>query len=161
LDENVVTTSSATTERASVAPATSTTITAEELRAYGVRTLADAIAYLSLGVVVSDPLRTPDVGSRGVLLSNDDGKHFLLLVNGHAINDPLYGAARFDEGAGVPMELVDHIEVIVGPGSVLYGSNAMMGVVNVITKRASAYRGAHAMGEWEPGRSYRAGAGAG
>ncbi|HVU01681.1 MAG TPA: TonB-dependent receptor [Polyangiaceae bacterium] len=161
LDENVVTTASATTERASVAPATSVTITAEDLRAYGVRSFADAIQFLGLGVVVSDPLRTPDVGARGVLLENDDGKHFLLLVNGHAINDALYGAARFDAGAGVPLELVDHLEIIVGPGSVLYGSNAMMGVVNVITKRARDYSGGHVYGDFEPGRSYRAGAGAG
>jgi len=137
------------------------TITAEDLRTFGVRSLADAISFLSLGVVASDPLRTPDVGARGVLLTNDDGKHFLLLVNGHAINDPLYGAARFDQGAGVPIELIDHIEVIVGPGSVLYGSNAMMGVVNVITKRASGYAGGHVVGEYEFGRSYRASAGAG
>ncbi len=161
LDESIVTTASATTERASAAPAISVLITAEDLRTFGIRSLAEAIEFLSLGVVASDPLRTPDVGARGVLLSNDDGKHFLLLVNGHAINDPLYGASRFDQGAGVPIELVDHIEVIVGPGSVLYGSNAMMGVVNVITKRASAYRGGHVMSEYEPGRSARAGAGTG
>lgn len=161
LDENVITTASATTERASVAPATSVTITAEDLHTFGIRSLFDAIRYLSLGVVVSDPLRTPDVGARGVLLSNDDGKHFLLLVNGHRINDPLYGAARFDQGAGVPIELIDHIEVIVGPGSVLYGSNAMMGVVNVVTKRGHGYTGGHVFGEYEIDRSYRAGAGAG
>lgn len=161
LDENVITTASATTERASVAPATSVTITAEDLRTFGIRSLAEAVDFLSLGVITSNPLRTPDIGSRGVLLSNDDGKHFLLLVNGHALNDPLYGAARFDQGAGIPMELIDHIEVIVGPGSVLYGSNAMMGVVNVITKRASDFAGGHVMGEYEFGRSYRAGAGTG
>ncbi len=54
--------------------------------------------------------------------------------DGHAINEPLFGTARFDRGAGIPLEMVDHIEVILGPGSVLYGSNAMLGVINVITK---------------------------
>lgn len=161
LDENVVTTVSASAERASVAPATSVTITAEELRTYGIRSIAEAIDFLSLGLVTSDPLRTPDMGSRGVLLTNDGGKHFLLLVNGHSINDPLYGAARFDQGAGIPIELVDHLEVAIGPGSVVYGSNAMLGVINVITKDARAYKGGHVLGEYEPGRSWRAGAGAG
>src|SRR4029077_1237339 len=145
----------------SAAPALSTTITAEDLKLFGIRTVAEAIDFLSLGVVASDPLRTPDVGARGVLFANDDGKHFLLLVNGHAMNDPLYGAARFDEGMGVPIDLVDHIEVIVGPGSVLYGSNAMMGVINVITRGGSDYRGRHATAEYEPGRSVRASAGTG
>jgi outer membrane receptor for ferrienterochelin and colicins len=161
LSEHVISTASTTAQRASVAPALSTTITAEDIRALGLRTLAEAINFLAIGVVTSDPLRTPDIGSRGVMFGNDDGKHFLLLINGHAINDPLYGAARFDEGAGVPMDLVDHIEVVVGPGSVLYGSNAMMGVINVITKTTSDYRGGHVYGDFEVGRTYRAGAGVG
>jgi outer membrane receptor protein involved in Fe transport len=161
LNEHVVSTASTSAERASVAPALSTTLTSDDLRALGIRSLAEAIDFLSLGVITSDPLRAPDIGSRGVLFPNDDGKHFLLLVNGHAINDPLYGAARFDQGAGVPIDLIDRVEVVVGPGSVLYGSNAMMGVINVITKTTADYKGGHAFGDFEPGRSYRAGAGAG
>ena len=161
LSESVVTTASTTAEKASSAPATSVTLTSEDLRRYGFRSIAEAINYLSLGVITSDGLRTPDIGSRGVLLAQDDGKHFLLLVNGHAVNDPLYGAARFDQGAGIPFDLIDRIEVIVGPGSVLYGSNAMLGVINVITKSAKEYQGAHVLGEYEPGRTWTAGAGAG
>jgi outer membrane receptor protein involved in Fe transport len=121
----------------------------------------EAIDFLSTGVVTGDPLGPPDIGSRGVLFENDDGKHFLLLIDGHAVNDPLYGAATFDEGAGVPMDMVDHIEVIVGPGSVLYGSNAMMGVINVITKTAARYLGGHVTGDYEPGRTLHASAGVG
>jgi outer membrane receptor for ferrienterochelin and colicins len=153
LSEHVITTASTTAQRASAAPAISTTITAEDLQLYGIRTIAEAIEFFSLGVTTANNLRSTDVGSRGVLFENDDGKHVLLLVNGHAVNDPLYGAARFDQGAGVPIDLVDHIEVIVGPGSVLYGSNAMMAVVNVITKSASDYKGVHVVGEFEPGAS--------
>jgi outer membrane receptor protein involved in Fe transport len=161
LDESVVTTAAATAQVASAAPATSVTITSEDLQTFGLRSLAEAIEFLGLGVAVSDPLRSPDIGSRGVMFENDGGKHFLLLVDGHAINDPLYGGARFDQGAGVPIDVIDHIEVVIGPGSVLYGSNAMMGVVNVITKSASGYKGGHAIAEYEPGKSLRASVGAG
>jgi outer membrane receptor protein involved in Fe transport len=161
LSESVVSTASAAPESASNAPATSVTISAEELRRYGIRFLDEAIDFLALGVVSSDPLRAPDVGARGVMLANDNGKHFLLLINGHALNDPLFGMARFDEGAGVPVEIIDHIEVIIGPGSVLYGSNAMLGVINVITKRAPDFRGGHAMAEYEPDGGFRLGGGAG
>jgi outer membrane receptor protein involved in Fe transport len=161
LSENVITTASTSAEKASTAPATSVTITAEELRTYGIRTLAEAIDFLSIGLVTSDPLGAPEVGARGVLLRDDQGKHVLLLVNGHALNDPLIGAARFDEGAGVPFDMIDHIEVIVGPGSVLYGSNAMLGVVNVITKSGPNYAGGHLVGEYEIGRVGHASAGAG
>ena len=161
LNENVVVTTSTSAQRASTAPATSITLTAEDLRLYGIRSLDEAINFLSLGVITSDPLRTPDIGARGVLLPDDNGKHFLLLVNGHALNDPVYGAARFDQGSGIPLEIIDSIEVVVGPGSVLYGSNAMMGVINVITKSGADYKGGHLVGEYEPERSLRAGTGAG
>jgi outer membrane cobalamin receptor len=161
LNENIVTTASTSAEKASTAPATSVTLTADDFRRYGIRSVDEAIDFLSVGLVTSDPLRTPDVGARGVLIPNDDGKHFLVLVNGHALNDPLYGAARFDAGLGVPFDAIDHIEAIIGPGSVLYGSDAMLGVINVITKDASTYRGGHVFAEYEPGRTARTGAGAG
>ncbi|MGH7293444.1 MAG: TonB-dependent receptor plug domain-containing protein, partial [Polyangiaceae bacterium] len=92
-----------------------------------------------------------EVGARGVLLTADSGDHFLLLVDGHAVNEPLFGTARFDRGAGIPLEMVDHIEVVLGPGSVLYGSNAMLGVINVITRRARDWHGTHLVLEGDGG----------
>ena len=161
LSEHVFTTASTTAQYASVAPALSTTVTFEELQLYGLRTVAVAINFLGLGVVTSDPLTQPDVGSRGVLFAGDDGKHFLLLINGHAVNESLFGTARFDQAAGFPIDLVDHIEIVVGPGSVLYGSNAMMGVINVITKSATDYAGGHASVEVGLGPTVMASAGTG
>jgi outer membrane receptor for ferrienterochelin and colicins len=156
LNETVVTTASKSAETSTTAPATSTTITAEDMRKYGIHSLDEAIDFLSLGVVTSNPLHAVDIGSRGVTIPSDQGNHFLLLVNGHAINEALFGAARFERGLGMPLELVDHIEVILGPGSVLYGSNAMLGVINVITKRAKDMSGGHVVLETEIGKSYRA-----
>lgn len=161
LDQSVVTTASKSAETGSTAPAISTTITAEDLRRYGIHSLDEAIDFLSLGVVTSNPLKAVDIGARGIILPNDSGNHFLLLVNGHQLNEPLYGGARFERGLGVPFEMIDHIEVVLGPGSVLYGSNAMFGVINVITKQAKDWSGLHAVGESEIGKSYRVGAGAG
>jgi outer membrane receptor protein involved in Fe transport len=112
-------------------------------------------------MVTSNPLHQVDIGARGVMLPNDSGDHVLLLINGHAVNEPLFGTARFERGAGVPVEMIDHVEVILGPGSVLYGSNAMLGVINIITKRAKDWNGVHVIGETEIGKSYRAAAGAG
>jgi len=77
------------------------------------------------------------------------------------VNEALFGAARFDRGAGIPMELVDHIEVILGPGSVLYGSSAMLGVINVVTKPARTFQGTHLVVESELLKSWRAAAGGG
>jgi outer membrane receptor for ferrienterochelin and colicins len=161
LDQPVITTASKSVQTGAAAPALSSTLTSEDMARLGIRSLDQAIDFLSTGVMTSNPLNTVEIGARGVLLPNDHGNHFLLLVNGHAVNEPLFGSAKFDRGAGIPIELIDHIEVIVGPGSVLYGSNAMLGVINVITKRAAHFRGVHLAAESEIMRSYRAAAGAG
>jgi outer membrane receptor for ferrienterochelin and colicins len=161
LNENVVSTASKSAEVGTTAPATVTTVTAEDLRRYGVRTLAEAIDYLSLGAVTSDSQHTVDIGARGVMIPNDNGDHMLLLVNGHTQNEPLFGRAAFGRGAAIPLEMIDHIEVILGPGSVLYGSNAMLGVINVVTKSAKDWPGVHAIAEVEPGKSWRGLVGAG
>jgi outer membrane receptor for ferrienterochelin and colicins len=161
LDESVVTTASKAAETATTAPATATTITAEDIRRYGIHSIDEAINFLSLGMFATNPLHDAEVGARGVLLSGDWRAHILYLVNGHAMNDRLRGTAYLDRGAGVPIEMVDHIEVILGPGSVLYGSNAMLGVVNVITKRAKDMKGWNVVAESEIGKSWRVGTGVG
>ncbi|HTV19687.1 MAG TPA: TonB-dependent receptor [Polyangiaceae bacterium] len=152
LDAPVVTTASQTAQTASTAPATSTSISAGELRRYGIHTLAEAIDFLALSASTAGGLAinsAPDLGARGVSVANDSGSHFLLLVDGHVINDHYNGAIALDYNIGLPLEVVDHIEVVLGPGSVLYGSNAMLGVINVVTKSTDALRGAHVVLETE------------
>jgi outer membrane cobalamin receptor len=141
LDEAVVSTASLRAEEASTAPATVTTITAEEMRRHGINSLNEALNFLSLGMVTEGASGTVEIGARGVLIASDYGAHVLVLVNGHPVNEPWDGTAYFDRGLGIPWELVDHLEVILGPGSVLYGSHAMLGVINVVTKRAKDFRG--------------------
>jgi outer membrane receptor protein involved in Fe transport len=161
LEETVVTTASKTKETGSNAPATSTTLTADDMRRYGIRTVDEAINFLSLGAVAYNPFYTPDVSVRGVGIEADQGDHVLLLVDGHTMNDPLYGLARFGRGVGLPLELIDHIEVILGPGSVLYGTSAMLGVVNIVTKRGKDHKGGHLVVESELPLSIRGSASAG
>src|SRR5690349_15299852 len=83
LDEPVVTTASKTPETGSTAPATSTLITAEDLRRFGIHTISEAIDFLSLGAMTSNPLNAPEVGARGVLITEDKNDHVLLLIDGH------------------------------------------------------------------------------
>ncbi len=143
LDSNVVSGASRTAEKADDAPATTTTVTADDMRRYGLRTLAEALNFLSVGMYSQDPLHAVEVGARGVLLSGDYGNHVLLVVDGNIMNEPWNGTAYFEQGAGIPIEMIDHIEVITGAGSVLYGSYAMLGVINVVTKGAKDSKGVH------------------
>jgi outer membrane receptor protein involved in Fe transport len=147
LDEHVVSGASKTEELAKDAPATTSVITADDMRRYGIRSIAEAIDFLGMGLVTQNPLHSVEVGGRGVLLTSDFGNHVLLVVDGHVYNEPWDGTAYFEQGAGIPLEIIDHIELILGPGSVLYGGNAMIGVVNVVTKRAASYGGLHLVAE--------------
>jgi outer membrane receptor protein involved in Fe transport len=149
VEEPILSTASQSLESASAAPATSTSISADDLRRFGIRSLDEAINYLALGMLTQNPLHSVDIGARGVLLTSDFGNHVLLLVNGHAMNEPFDGTAYFERGAAIPFDLIDHIEIILGPGSVLYGSNAMLGVINIITKRASEWNGVQIAAESE------------
>jgi outer membrane receptor for ferrienterochelin and colicins len=161
LAEPIVSSASKQSEGASSAPALSVSLTAEDLRRYGVHTLAEALDFLGIAVTTSQNLAGGEVGARGVLLTGDHGSHFLVMVDGYAVNDPLRGGSTLGVGAGMPLELIDHVEIIVGPGSVLYGSNAMFGLVNVVTKRAKDYEGVRVIAESAVPLSVRAGAGAG
>jgi outer membrane receptor for ferrienterochelin and colicins len=149
LAQQVVTTASQTAETKATAPATTSVITAEDIHRHGIRTLNEALNFLSLGMFTTHRQPASEPGARGVLLSTDYGNHILLLIDGHGVNEPYGGSASFDRGLGVPIEIIDHIEVILGPGAVLYGSNAMLGVVNVVTKKGKDYRGVHAVADGE------------
>jgi outer membrane receptor protein involved in Fe transport len=141
LSERVVTTASKSAEGSTVAPATTTSFSGDDLRKYGARSLGEALNLLSLGVI-----HHPDegeIGARGVLLKGDNGQHVLVLLDGHVLNDQQDAANALMAIGGIPLEIIDHVEVVLGPGSVLYGGNAMLGVINVVTKRAKDFQGAH------------------
>ena len=178
LQQNVVSTASKTSEVANDAPATMSVLTADDIRRYGIRSLDEAIDFLGMGLVTQNPLHSVEVAGRGVQLTADYGNHVLLLVDGHVTNEGWNQTAYYEQGAGIPIELIDHIEVLLGPGSVLYGSNAMLAVINVITKQAAHYKGVRLIGEGslspaqgsgritsfapgDLGGAYRIGAGAG
>jgi outer membrane receptor for ferrienterochelin and colicins len=143
LDEHIVSGASKTGELAKDAPATTSVITSEEITRYGIRSLAEAIDFLGMGLITQDPLHSTEVGGRGVLLTADFGNHVLLVVDGHVFNEPWDGTAYFEQAAGIPLEMIDHIELILGPGSVLYGGNAMISVINIVTKRDASNQGLH------------------
>jgi outer membrane receptor protein involved in Fe transport len=133
-----VTTTSRSAERASVAPATIFTLSADEMMASGARTVDEALELLGLGVYVAkrrDYTSDIDVGAQGLLLRGA-GRHVLVMLDGVILNSQGTGRISLHEALGVPFDLIDHIEVMLGPGSVIYGSNAMLAVINIVTRRA-------------------------
>jgi len=122
------------------APARVTVISRQEIEQYGYRTLAEALRAVP-GFYLSSDRNYAHIGARGFLRSNDFNDRILLLVNGHAYNNDLYQQAYLGEDFGIDLEAVDHIEVVRGPGSALYGGNAFFAVVNVVTLTGAAAPG--------------------
>lgn len=78
------------------------------------------------------------ISARG--FNSSTANKLLVLVDGRAVYTPLYSGVFWD-AQDVPMDDVDRIEVISGPGGVLWGTNAVNGVINVITRRAEPGEG--------------------
>jgi iron complex outermembrane receptor protein len=130
-----VSTASRFAQPTSEAPAAVSVITSEEIALYGHRTLADVLSGVR-GMYVSQDRSYSYLGLRGFSRPSDYNSRFLLLVDGHRVNDNLFGGAPIGRDFVLDIDLIDRVEVVRGPSSSLYGSSAFFGVVNVITKRA-------------------------
>ncbi len=130
--ESLVTTASNRPESTSEAPASIITITGEELRARGYHELTDLLDDLpSMDVVRGWGDTYFKNYWRGY--RNNIGDPFLLMVDGVTLNHLFLGEVQIM--AAIPLSNVERVEVVYGPASALYGPNASMGVINVITRR--------------------------
>ncbi|HEY5762864.1 MAG TPA: TonB-dependent receptor [Rhodocyclaceae bacterium] len=116
------------------APSAVQVIDREAIRRHGWRTLGEALQSLA-GVYATSDRTYTYLGTRAFLIGGDYSTRFLLLVDGARINDNIYEQALFSEEFPLDLALVERIEYAPGPGSALYGSNALFGVVNVITSK--------------------------
>ncbi len=128
------------------APASVSVITAEEIQRYGWRTLGDVLGSLR-GFYTSYDRNYTYLGVRGLLRAGDYNSRILLLIDGHRLNDNVYGSAEIGTEFPLDLDLIDHIEVVRGPGSSLFGTNAVFGVINIITRRPTAQSAVEASGD--------------
>jgi len=137
----VVTAASKFAQPISDAPSSVVVLTAADIRDFGWRTLADALATLP-GLYVTNDRNYAYLGARGFLRPGDYNSRFLLLVDGVRVNDAVYDQALIGTEGLLDMDMVKRIEFVPGPGSAVYGSNALFGVINV--RRARHRRRRHA-----------------
>lgn len=133
-------------QKVTEAPASVTIVTSEEIRKYGYRTLADILRSVR-GFYVSYDRNYSYVGVRGFSRPGDYNCRILLLVDSHRINENLYDSASIGTEFPLDVDLIDRVEIVRGPSSSIYGTNAFFGVINVITKRGRDLKGAELSGD--------------
>ncbi|MCL9774925.1 TonB-dependent receptor plug domain-containing protein [Vibrio methylphosphonaticus] len=130
MDETHVVTATSYEKKLSDAPASVSVITAEQLEMMPYNNLSDALIN-TVGVNIADIGQ----GRKGIEIRGMDTSQTLILIDGRRTSraSDLMGHANV-ELQNIPVSNIERIEVIKGPMSALYGSDALGGVVNVITK---------------------------
>ena len=133
-----VVTSSRQEQKLSQSPSAITVITAEDIKQTGAQTIAEAIS-----VAAGIDLRYGGQNTVGGGILGFDKitiNKIALMINGVPWSNEVYSVPNFD---AIPVTLseIKRIEILKGPGSSLYGSGAMLGVVNIITKDTSETQG--------------------
>ena len=127
-------------QRTSDAPASVTIITSQDIKRYGYRTLEDVLNQVR-GFYISNDRNYSYLGVRGFSRPTDYNDRVLLLLNGHTLNENFYGQAFIGTELGLDLAAIERIEIVRGPGSALYGNNAMFAVINLITKKGNTVDG--------------------
>jgi outer membrane receptor protein involved in Fe transport len=122
-------------QTSSEAASSVTIVTAEDIQRHGYRSLPEVLAA-ARGFYLSYDRNYSFLGARGFSRPSDYNNRVLLLVDGNAINEGVFGGAPVGTDLGVPLHSLERIEIVRGPGSALYGTGAIFAVVNLITKPA-------------------------
>ncbi len=117
------------------APAAVTLITADDIKKTGATNLIDVLEGIP-GIHI----KTDSFGNRPLIHMRGGTSHqTLLMVNGNPMKDLAWAFGLFWKG--LPVSIIERVEVIRGPGSALYGADASTGVINVITKTSGKIEG--------------------
>jgi outer membrane cobalamin receptor len=127
-------------EPVELAPASVSLISSQELRAMRYPSVAEALRG-TRGVFISDDRGYQALGFRGFGRLGSYGNRVLVTLDGAPLNDDWVWSSFVGFDLRTDLEDIDHIEVVRGPGSVLYGTSAFSGVVNLVTRSDDAPSG--------------------
>jgi iron complex outermembrane recepter protein len=136
-----VTTAAKEPEEVWKTPAAIYVLTQDDIRRSGATSIPEVLRLVPGVEVARINSNTWSIGIRG--FGSALSRSVLVLIDGRSVYTPLYAGVYWDV-QNVLLEDVDRIEVIRGPGGTIWGSNAVNGVINIITKNAQDTRGAYA-----------------
>jgi iron complex outermembrane recepter protein len=119
-------------------PAAVYVVTREEIRSAGARNIPDALRLVPGMDVNRINASVFDVGIRG--FDERFSNKMLVMIDGRSLYSPIFGGIYWDS-ISLSMDDIDRIEVIRGPGGSLWGTNAVDGTVNIITRSSQATQG--------------------
>ncbi len=134
-------------QKISEAPSSVTIVTKDDIKFQGYRTLADLLQGVR-GFYVTSDRNYGHIGVRGVNRPGDWGGRVLISIDGHRLNEPLFDSAFNQTDFILDLDLIERVEVIRGPGSVLYGNNAFFAVINVVTRKGADFNGPEVSGAY-------------
>lgn len=127
---------SKTEENISDAPGVISVITKNDIKRYGITSMFELMDLIANVYPLSAYSKRYAVMSvRGIALESRN-KHNLLLLNGRQVKEGQNGGVEENMWATFPVAAIERVEIIRGPGSVLYGTGAFTGVTNIITKKS-------------------------
>jgi outer membrane cobalamin receptor len=127
-------------QKPSEAPASVTIITSEEIQKFGYRTLSEILRSVR-GFFTTYDRNYSYIGARGFDRPGDYGTRVLLLLDGHRVNDNIYDQAAIGTESIIEVDAIERVEIIRGPSSSLYGTNAFLAVINVVSKSGRDLKG--------------------
>ncbi|HEX5686398.1 MAG TPA: TonB-dependent receptor [Ideonella sp.] len=125
-------------------------LTSEDIRVLGLRTFGEVLDQMR-GLHVSNGLDYVFLGARGLGGPRTLAGSVLLLIDGTPVVDNLYDQLYLGHDAILDVALIDRIEYAPGGGTAMYGNNAFLGVINVVTKRGRDIDGLQvttSLGDW-------------
>lgn len=142
LMQTKVVTASRFAEDLTDAPGVVSVVTRAEMDRYGGLTLREILNRVSGLSLASSVFGDRTILSMRGEQTKDNGAHVLFLINGRPTREVLQGGVMTELLEAFPVGILERLEVIEGPGSVLYGSNAYSGVINLITRKVEGRAGA-------------------
>ena len=148
----IVTSASRREENLRTAPAAIYVLTADDIRHGGFSSIPEALRVVPGLYVARTNSHSWSVSARG--FSDFNNNKMLVLIDGRGLYSQVFGGVYW-ELEEMPLQDIERIEVIRGPGGTLWGANAINGVINIITKKAQQTQGGSVSATAGEGEGYQ------
>jgi outer membrane receptor for ferrienterochelin and colicin len=125
------------------APSAVSIVTAQDIRDYGYRSIAEILQSMR-GLYVTTSVFYDYLGGRGFGRPGDYAGRVMLMIDGYATNDNIFNQIFLREDSLLDVEMIERVEYIPGPGSTTYGNGAFLGVINIVTRHGKDFGGMQA-----------------